>query len=149
MGIATLLSADEAKRIEQAWPRYAELLMRDATDAKGVAEIKSVMSTLGKSPAEADADQQLLFRARDLVRTIRDGCNLSEPSEKAAKAVAEHNAETLRIREQRAAQLRQLLAVESEINSRYLVAQTAGHTLRTLKENHKQLLAIIEVPELT
>ena len=68
MSLLGTINRNAANRLADARRRYAELL--EADDPKHAPELEKLMRELGKSPADAAADQKIIYRAIELERNV-------------------------------------------------------------------------------
>lgn len=128
---------------------YPRLLELEDADPKHIDRLREVMRLLGKSPADITADLAKIQEGRRLQGVIRHGSGLDAQREAAAKALADHIAESARIAEERRRQQFALLQTETELGGRYFNAGKARNDLSGLKAQHGDVLRYVELPELT
>jgi hypothetical protein len=146
MGLLSLLRSDEQSQIDAAWRRYAALLESDNPDPKALAELKSVMHTLGKSTADAEEDAKNLREARRLVEVTRDGLGLEGERVDAHKAAEDFAAESLRIASEREQELVRLQGIAGTVASRWLRTDRSSKQLVAMRQEHEKLLGHVQSP---
>lgn len=105
------------------------------------------MELLGKTVEEARVDKGVIDRAKNSLQGILQGKGLDGAREKAEKAEEVYRRETLRIAEERRAELAKLQSAAALLSSRYTAGQSAFHTLKGMKDQNRQLLASISMPD--
>ncbi len=123
---------------ETAVGKYRELLISDGARPDALAD---VMGAIGKTPADAAADQQAIQRARSLQKTIDAGRGLGAEVEASIKAIEQHRTETVAMRQKRDAELQQLMIDQKALTDRAGAAEVAKTSLAALKRSHPDVFS--------
>ena len=139
MDMSQAIHSNDEKATSAAWKRYAALMDVEAPTAAEVKEMRSAMASLGKTPADLDADRRLFSRARSLRETIRAGTGLDAERQAAQKAVFDSLADMEQSIRQRRDAHNKLVLAASELEQRHLRSQKAEHELAGLTREHPEL----------
>lgn len=138
------IASDEQRERQTAQKRYAQLLIEDHHG--NAQELKKLMTTLGKTSQDVQADYSAALEWRRLNEVIANGANLSDAQTKANQAVAQHVEKIHRVQTELREAHAKLVAEESAINNRYMAAQHAVQTLKDLRARRLDLFGDQPVP---
>lgn len=142
MTISDEIRAARAEQIAAAEAEYREVILGDTLPrGSALKRFGEILTMLGKSDADLDADLRVARESRDLERqaAAADDPELAQQIEAASAAYQRFAAETARIVLERDAEGRRLFGEFAAINARKTAALTARRRLGELRQAHCRL----------
>jgi hypothetical protein len=139
---------ESAKARDEAAGEYAALLASadplGEQDDASARRLATLIETLGKSAADVDADVRLVQRAARLREQVEAGHGASKRAAEARRTLADYDAETARIMEDRREGYRARYAELRRVEKLQVDASVGAGELERLVAQHPQLLADVD-----
>lgn len=139
-GMIGALAARRDDAQAKARARYRELLTTGSESPADVAALEEAAGLIGKSPEQIAKDVAALQQAARLRDTIERGDIPQAEHSAAAEALAQHQEDTRRIREERQREFANLLNQQNQLGARVEDGRQAAQQLAALTSLHPDVL---------